>query len=154
MPHRKNGPLRRLLTPLLMLLCCVALGSCALLPSFFGSLFSSGKSTASNQYAQSALQSYKSEPAGPKVNLGSVTILSEVGANNDSAITIHAVAVTEPSVLSMLMNMPARTYFANLNQMRARYPGMFQITPWQLVPGQSLINQRVNVPKTTIAQTM
>ncbi len=83
-------------------------------------------------------------PVGPKIKLKEVSISADKGANEDSAIRFHLVFVFDRKVLTEFMRISSKEYFSKVDQYARDYPGMFHVNSWELIPGQSVANQKVD----------
>lgn len=74
----------------------------------------------------------------PKVEIGDIQVLSDPGANLNTALQFEIVLVKDPDVLKKLSEMSAAKWFESREDLRKTYPGGFESTEWELVPGQDL----------------
>lgn len=74
----------------------------------------------------------------PKVELGDIQVLTDPGANLNTALQFEIVLVKDPDVLKKLSEMSAAKWFESREDLRKTYPGGFESTEWELVPGQDL----------------
>ena len=57
-------------------------------------------------------------------------------ANNDSPVAVDAVLVYDATLYDQLLQLPAREWFAKVEQYRLDYPRGFDVWRWEVVPGQ------------------
>jgi type VI secretion system protein len=77
-------------------------------------------------------------PRLPKVELGDIQVLSDSNANLNTALQLEIVFVKDPELLKKLSEISAARWFASRDDLRKTYPGGFESTEWELVPGQDL----------------
>lgn len=77
-------------------------------------------------------------PKIPKLEVGDIQILSDPGANLNSALEFEVVVVKDADVLKKLADLPAAKWFEGREDLRKTFPGGFESKKWELVPGQDL----------------
>ena len=77
-----------------------------------------------------------------------VTIIADSNANDFSATPIDIVVIYNKELLERLAKTPAKDYFKMSAQLRRDYPGMIEVFSWEVVPGQSLVDQPVGMKGT------
>lgn len=77
-------------------------------------------------------------PRIPKVQIGDIQVLTDPGANLNTALEFEVVLVQDPDVLKKLSELPAAKWFELREDLRKTYPGGFESMKWELVPGQDL----------------
>ena len=96
----------------------LALGACSLVPSWLGG----GRSI-----------SRISNDADPE-------------ANQNSAVAIDLVMLTDPEAAAAIMKLSARDWFQRRQQFTRDYPDVLRIVSWELAPGQILRDASVDSP--------
>ncbi|HXZ00144.1 MAG TPA: hypothetical protein VEI03_09100 [Stellaceae bacterium] len=74
--------------------------------------------------------------ATPTIKSRSVEIEVAQGANQDSPIAIDIVYVYDPQLVTQLTQMTAHDWFLKRGQIRQAFPSGFDLTSFELVPGQ------------------
>jgi type VI secretion system protein len=77
-------------------------------------------------------------PKMPKVEIGDIQVLTDPGANLNTALEFELVLVQDPDVLKKLSELTAAKWFELREDVRKTYPGGFESMKWELVPGQDL----------------
>lgn len=77
-------------------------------------------------------------PRVPKVEIGDIQVLTDSGANLNTAVAFEIVLVKDPDVLKKLSELSAVKWFEQREDLRKTYPGGFESMKWELVPGQDL----------------
>jgi type VI secretion system protein len=77
-------------------------------------------------------------PRVPKVEIGDIQVLTDPGANLNTALEFEIVLVQDPDVLKKLSELTAAKWFEFREDVRKTYPGGFESMKWELVPGQDL----------------
>lgn len=72
----------------------------------------------------------------PELSLDTISIYSDIDANQNSAISVDLVIVYDEEVEKMLSKLTAAKYFATSQQLRLDNPTLLDIWHWELVPGQ------------------
>ena len=120
------------------LLSLLALVGCAAAPAAFlsgaGSLAEGGGSTAIN-----------SVPRGPAIEIENTSIIAAQDANDNTAVPVAFVVAYDQGVLVKLLSMTARQFFQQERQLKNDYPNIIEIWRWEVIPGQSLNNQRTKL---------
>lgn len=111
-----KSPLRRVLAFAFVLLSVAALSGCGAIDVVKDTFF----------------------PRVPKVEMGDLQVLSDPGANLNTALEFEIVLVKDPDVLKKLSELPAAKWFEQREDLRKTYPGGFESMKWELVPGQDL----------------
>jgi type VI secretion system protein len=75
-------------------------------------------------------------PPGPST----VTLFAEPDANQDSAIAVDLVFVSDKLAAQQLSGLSAVNYFALRSQLLRDYPGGLQVRSWEIAPGQVVRN--------------
>lgn len=68
-------------------------------------------------------------------------------ANNDSATAVDIVLVYDEGLVKEFIGMPADKYFANAKQFRNDYAQNVSVYHWEVVPGQLIPSQRLNITR-------
>jgi type VI secretion system protein len=101
---------------------CVAvglmLGACSLVPSWLGD----GRS------------------------ISRISINADPGANQNSAVAVDLVMLTDPEAAASIMKLNARDWFQRRQQFARDYPDGLKIRSWELAPGQILRDAPVDSP--------
>ncbi len=111
-----ESPIRRVRAFVFVLLSVVALSGCGAIDVIKDSFF----------------------PRLPKVEIGDIQVLTDAGANLNTALEFELVLVKDPDVLKKLSELPAVKWFELREDLRKTYPGGFESMKWELVPGQDL----------------
>lgn len=82
------------------------------------------------------------DPDGPN----RVSITAGEDANQNRAVAIALVFVTDEALTADIAKLSARDYFARHAQLMRDYPGGLQVTSWELAPGQSVSDQPIDAP--------
>lgn len=77
-------------------------------------------------------------PRIPKVEIGDIQVLSDPGANLNTALQFEIVFVKDPDLLKKLSELSASKWFELREDLRKTYPGGFESMEWELVPGQDV----------------
>lgn len=77
-------------------------------------------------------------PRIPKVEIGDIQVLTDPGANLNTALEFEIVLAQDPDALKKLSELTAAKWFELREDMRKTYPGGFESMKWELVPGQDL----------------
>jgi type VI secretion system protein len=88
-------------------------------------------------------------PPGPS----KVTLFAEPDANQDSAIAVDLVFVSDKLAAQQLSGLSAAKYFALRSQLLRDYPGSLQVRSWEIAPGQIVRNASTN-PSCNRVQTL
>ncbi len=83
-----------------------------------------------------ALWACSSSTEKPKLRMDTVTIYTDMDANQNSATPVDLVIVYDKEVEKMLSKLTAAKYFASSKQLRMDNPTLLDIWHWELVPGQ------------------
>lgn len=86
-------------------------------------------------------------PIKPCFYVNSVQIKVDPDANDNSATAVDLVVAYEESILKEIQAMPAETYFAKSRQLQRDYPDQITVFHWEVVPGQYVIAQDLDYPK-------
>jgi type VI secretion system protein len=81
-------------------------------------------------------------PDGPN----QVSIVADPRANDDRAVAIDLVFVTDEALASEITKLSAREYFARQTQLLRDYPNGLRVTSWELAPGQRVTDQPIDAP--------
>ena len=111
-----ESPIRRVRAFVFVLLSVIAMSGCGTLDVIKGAFF----------------------PRIPKVEMGDIQVLTDAGANLNTALEFELVLVKDPDVLKKLSELPAAKWFELREDLRKTYPGGFESMKWELVPGQDL----------------
>lgn len=74
----------------------------------------------------------------PKVEMGDIQVLTDTGANLNTALELEIVLAQHPDALKKMSELTAAKWFELREDMRKTYPGGFESMKWELVPGQDL----------------
>lgn len=77
-------------------------------------------------------------PKIPKLEVGDIQVLSDPGANLNTALEFELVVVTDADLLKKLSDLPASKWFETREDIRKTFPEGFESKKWELVPGQDL----------------
>jgi predicted component of type VI protein secretion system len=94
---------------------------------------------------------FASKSNNPLICLNKIDISLDSNANQDSAVSVDVLVVYKEELLSTIMKMTAKDYFASSMQIKRDYPDMVDIWHWELTPGQLVrdypITQRSDRPE-------
>jgi type VI secretion system protein len=96
----------------------LALGACGLVPSWLGG----GRS------------------------ISRISIDADPEANQNSAVAVDLVMLTDPDAAAAIMKLSARDWFLRRQQFARDYPDGLRIASWELAPGQILRDASVDSP--------
>jgi type VI secretion system protein len=88
-------------------------------------------------------------PPGPST----VTLFAAPDANQDSAIAVDLVFVSDKLAAQQLSGLSAVNYFALRSQLLRDYPGGLQVRSWEIAPGQIVRNASAD-PNCNRVQTL
>jgi type VI secretion system protein len=108
--------MRRAIRRTLCLAALAALGACSILPSWLGG----GRS------------------------ISRISIDAEPGANQNSAIAVDLVMLSDPEAAASIMKLSARDWFQRRQQFTRDYPNGLKIMSWEMAPGQLLRDASVD----------
>jgi type VI secretion system protein len=111
-----ESPIRRTRAFAFVLLSMLALSGCGTIDAIKGAIF----------------------PRVPKVEIAEIQVLTDPGANLNTALEFEIVLVKDPDLLKKLSELPAAKWFELREDLRKTYPGGFESMKWELVPGQDL----------------
>lgn len=74
----------------------------------------------------------------PVVEFGDLHVLTDTGANLNTALELEIVLVQDEDVLKKASELTAAKWFELREDIRKTYPGGFESFHWELVPGQDL----------------
>lgn len=95
-----------------------ALGACSLVPSWLGG----GRS------------------------ISRISIDADPEANQNSAVAVDLVMLTDPEAAAAIMKLSARDWFQRRQQFTRDYPDGLRIVSWEMAPGQLLRDASVDSP--------
>ena len=75
--------------------------------------------------------------------LDSVTLVMDQDANNDSATSIDLVFFLKQDLMDKVAKMTAFEYYNSVEQLVKDNPKMIQIVRWELAPGQSKLDEKI-----------
>lgn len=79
-------------------------------------------------------------PPGPR----RVNLIADPSANNDSAVAVDLVLISDQQAASQIETLTAPEFFAHRQQLERDFPGGFEVRSWELAPGQILRDQPVH----------
>lgn len=88
-------------------------------------------------------------PLTPGFFLSSVELRVDMDANDDSATAVDLILVYDEGLVKEFIGMPADKYFANAKQFRRDYPQNIEVFHWEVVPGQLIPSQRLQIKKSS-----
>ncbi len=71
-------------------------------------------------------------PPGPRT----VTLVAAPKANDNSAIAVDLVFITDPIAAQQISTLAAQDYFTRRAQLERDFPGGIEVHSWELAPGQ------------------
>lgn len=77
-------------------------------------------------------------PKVPKLEVGDIQILSDPGANLNTALEFEVVVVKDADLLKKLADLPAAKWFETREDIRKTFPDGFDSRKWELVPSQDV----------------
>src|SRR3990167_11339434 len=85
----------------------------------------------------------------PELTMQSVSIYTDLDANNNSATAVDLVVIYDQELVKTLGQMSASQYFTSMKQLLLDNPTLLDIWHWELVPGQTVQNfsPKQNTPK-------
>ena len=79
-------------------------------------------------------------------SLSSITITADQLANENNALAIDLVMITDKDAAGAIQKLTAREWFQRKRQFIRDYPDGFKTLSWELTPGQVLREQRIASP--------
>ncbi|EUC20029.1 UNVERIFIED_ORG: type VI secretion system protein [Burkholderia sp. CF145] len=74
--------------------------------------------------------------SGEKAKWSQVTLSASDEVNNNSAVAVDIVLVSDDAMLARIAEMPASKWFAGRNDLVSTYPKNLRYRSWEIVPGQ------------------
>jgi type VI secretion system protein len=79
-------------------------------------------------------------------SISTISISADPAANQDNAVAVDLVMLTDPEAAAAIMKLTARDWFQRRRQFTRDYPDGVRILSWEMAPGQILRDAPVDSP--------